>query len=123
MPPGPLSGVTNFVLLEYSVTIEQPITESRKELENVVADAVDENIIPDIATRDVESVKVEEVGVPEEEQDLSVIVTTSNTTTSNVTLNEIESDIKSRTTGRVTSVSVTAKLSGPVRRLVSRVMD
>lgn len=116
---------TTLAELEYSVTIS-PSTrltdEDINRLENGVVGIVDDNIIPDVSTKDVSSGRVQEQGVPLDQQDVTITVETGNVSTSNVTLNNIESDISDVADGEVTAVSVKAVPTNPVKNLIDRIL-
>jgi hypothetical protein len=123
MSEGPFGGprFTRLAELKYEITIEPPIRQDVKKIENIVVGAVDQHIIPDVATKDVTSLRVQESGVPENEQDLSIIVETDNMSTSNHTLNAIEEEINKSIAGNVTMVSVEASPTNPVKQLIDRI--
>lgn len=118
MPLGPLGGdgIVRLAVLEYEVLIETPTEMSRVELENIVVGAVETAMVPDTATRGVESLD----GI---EGEISVVVETENRSTSQVTLNEIKDKVNKSVPGRVTSVSVKAVPTNAVKQLVNRIMD
>lgn len=125
MPEGPIRDrVLPRPVLSYIITVENEGELSEIEVMDVAASAVDGEILPEIATGDVDVGRVQEEGVPRNEQDISAIIETEDMTVSNVTLNRIEERVDKRlSSGNIAMVSVQARANRPLRRILERVRE